>query len=561
MGWLRDLITEPSAAQTVLLLSAVAALGLALGNVKVRKVGLGVAGVLFAGLAVGHFLGRRGVHLDPHVLEFAREFGLILFVYAIGIQVGPGFVGSLRREGMPLNAMAAAVVLLGALMIVGIVKIGGVSPAAAAGIYSGAVTNTPSLAAAQQALRDVPGLPAEELVLPGMAYAVAYPLGIVGIIATMLLVRAVFRVDAAKEAEAFEALTGPKESLRSLNLEVTNPNLDGVALGDVPRFRDSESGVVVSRVSHGGVAEVATPRTVLRVGDVLHAVCPVERVDELKLIVGHESGVDVKAIPSDIASRRVLVTHRQPLGKTLGELALWERFGVNVTRVSRAGVELPAKPTLRLQYADSLAVVGGAEALNRVAQELGDSQKQLQQPHIIPIFVGIALGVLAGSWPFMLPGVPGPVKLGLAGGPLLVAILVSRLGNVGPLVWYLPISASTMLRELGIVLFLGVVGLKSGAGFMDTVMQGDGLYWMALGAAVTLLPLLVVAAFGRLVWKLNYLSLCGLLAGSMTDPPALAFAQTVAGSSAPAVSYATVYPLVMILRVLSGQLLVLLLVG
>lgn len=561
MSWVADLLSHTSAAQTVLLVSVVAALGLAIGSVKVRDVGLGVAGVLFAGLLVGHVLGDAGIELDPHVMEFVREFGLILFVYAIGMQVGPGFFGSLRRDGLPLNLMAAGTVLLGVVVTVCIAKFGGVEAPAAVGLYSGAVTNTPSLAAAQQALKDVPELGPEVARLPGMAYAVAYPFGIMGIILTMLLARAVFRVDVNKELAQFEAAASAgRPQVASVNLEVTNPNLEGVPLSRVPvvsaALAAGGGGVVVSRVSHGGEVTTAGPGTILHVGDALHAVGEPAKLEELKLVVGREASVDVKALPTDIASRRVIVSNREPLGKTLGELELFERFGVTVTRVNRAGVELPARPGLKLQYADNLVVVGGGSGLDRLAKELGDSQKQLQHPHMVPIFVGIAIGVFIGSWPVLLPGMPGAVKLGLAGGPLLVAILLSRLHNVGPLVFYLPLSANTMLKELGIILFLSAVGLRSGAGFLETVLQGDGLYWMALGVAITLLPLLVVAAIARLFLRTNYLSLCGLLAGSMTDPPALAFAQTIAGGSAPAVSYATVYPLVMILRVLSGQLMI-----
>lgn len=572
MQWLAELWREASAAQTVLVLSVVAALGLALGHVRVRGVGLGVAGVLFAGLAIGHLLGATGVSLDEHVMAFVREFGLILFVYAVGMQVGPGFLGSLRREGLPLNLLAAGVVVLGVLLTVGLVTLAGVEPAAAVGLYSGAVTNTPSLAAAQEALKAVPGADPATLALPGMGYAIAYPFGIVGIILTMLLVRGLGRIDIQQEAAALERASAAEHAaLSGINLEVTNPNLDGVRLGEVPVLR--EGGVTISRLLRGGRVIVPGPHNLLALGDVVHAVGTAEALAQARMVIGRESAVDVKAVSSDpahrsaqepapaIESRRIIVTRPGALGKRLEELALAERYGVTVTRVNRSEIDLPPRPGLKLQYADRLLVVGTAEGLRAVSAELGDAQQELHRPRVLPIFLGIALGVLVGSVPLAIPGAPGAVKLGLAGGPLLVAIVLSRLSNVGPLVWYLPISANTLLRELGIVLFLGTVGLRSGAGFLDTLLAGDGLYWLGLGAVVTLVPLLAAAAFGRLVWKLNYLSLCGLLAGSCTDPPALAFAQTIAGNNAPAVSYATVYPLVMILRVVSGQLLVMFLAG
>ncbi len=555
MDFIIPLFTEDSVAHTVLILALVAALGLLVGSIRIFGINLGIAGVLFAGLAFGHF----GLGINEHVLEFAKEFGLILFVYTIGVQVGPGFTDSLRRQGLPLNIMAAAVVLLGVLMTLAVSHFGKIDIKAAVGLYSGAVTNTPSLGAAQQALKDIPGLPDEAAKLPGLGYAIAYPFGIIGIILTMLFVRAAFRVDVARESELIARIQRPAvPPPTNANLEVTNPNLDGLRIRDIPGL--AESGVVISRILHEGNLQVAHPETVMRLGDVLHAVGPEKKLRQLKLVVGSESEVDLKEMPSSLVIRRLVVTRKSVLGKTLEELDLVGRFGVTVTRVSRAEIEFTPTRDYRLQFGDTLLAIGEEEGIARAAAEVGNSARRLNHPEIVPIFVGIVLGVIVGSWPVEIAGMPAPVKLGLAGGPLVVAILLSRLGRVGPLVWYMPISANFILREVGIVLFLACVGLRAGDQFLATLVNGDGLRWMAWATLITLVPLLVVALVARAVYRVNYLSLCGLLAGSMTDPPALAFATNITGSDAPNVSYATVYPLVMLLRVLSAQAIVLLLV-
>ena len=557
MNWLTQLFRDPSTtAHSIVFLAVVAAAGLAIGAIRVWRIHLGVAGVLFAGLAFGHF----GVDIDPEVLEFAREFGLILFVYTIGVQVGPGFISSLRKSGLPLNIMAAAVVVLGAataLLMWRLFMAPGELPAAV-GIFSGATTNTPSLAAAQEALKGAAPQQFEQLrVLPGLGYAVAYPFGVIGIILTILASRALFRIDARAEAAALEKLErAEREPLETMNLQVTNPNVVGVPLASVPTL--GESGVVVSRIYHGDHLELAKPQSVLHAGDVILAVGPRGGLDQLRMIVGPESPMNLKELPSRIATRRVLVTRSEVLGETVADLKLRERFGVSVTRIERNSVELPPTSAIRLQFGDRLTVVGDADSIAPVARELGDSMKRLNAPQIVPVFLGIAIGVIVGSIPFKFPGLPSPVKLGMAGGPLLVAIVLSRLGNVGPLVWYLPSSAMLVLRDVGIALFLACVGLKAGDRFAETLLSGSGLTWLLCGVAVTLLPMLIVAAVARLIYKLNYLTLCGLLAGSMTDPPALAFATQLTGSDAPSVSYAAVYPLTMILRVLCAQLMIVL---
>ena len=540
------------------MLSLVAAIGLALGSFKVRGLGLGIAGVLFAGIAFGHF----GIHVDDRTREFARELGLVFFVYSIGLQVGPGFFASLRRHGLRLNLLAAAVVLLGIASALVLHFAGGVAPAAVVGILSGATTNTPSLAAAQQALKqsisDDRALVAASK-LPGLGYAVSYPFGVLGIILVMLGVRSAFRIVLKSEADELERSSAAEAPpLARANLEVANPNLVGMALEKVPLL--AGSGLVVSRIWHEGTLQVPRPETRLQLGDVLLAVGRREDLDALRIIVGRESTLDLRSLPSAITTRRLIVTRTAATGKTLGELNFPRRLGVQITRVSRAEVEMSAHAGFELQYGDTVLAVGEPAEIRKVGDELGDSPKTLNYPHLVPMFVGIALGVVAGSIPFSLPGVPAPVRLGLAGGPLVVAILLARLGRMGPLVWYMPISANYALRETGIVLFLAAVGLGAGDVFVETLVHGDGLYWMACGAGITIVPILSVALFARAVLKLNYLTLCGLLAGSMTDPPALSFASSVTGSEAPSLAYATVYPLTKILRVLSTQLLVLYLV-
>ncbi len=553
MNWLTQLLTEDSAARTVMLLGVAGTAGSALGKIRIGGVSLGVAGVLFAGL----FLGYLKLTVDAHVLEFVREFGLIIFVYTLGLQIGPGFFGSLRARGLMLNGFAAAIVLLGAAVAVGLIQGGFVELPAGIGLLSGATTNTPSLAAAQQALKQA-GAADGATAVQGLAYAVAYPFGIVGIILTMILVRRIFRVDVKAEvvvAETAQQPARPRPATR--NFEVRNTNLVGRPLGKVPGLADAR--VVVSRLSRGGVVEVARPDALLRLGDILHAVGTEEGLDELRVVVGTEAGVDLKTLPGSVTNRRLIVTRSTVFGREITELDVFAERNVVVTRVTRGGIEFTATPGFRLQFGDVLMVVGEAPQIDAVAAVVGNSNKALNSPQPIPFFLGIALGVIVGAIPLSLPGLPVAVKLGLAGGPLVVAILLSRVANTGPLVWYLPTNANHMLREVGITLFLAAVGLKSGDKFMEVLRGGDGLRWMLFGAAITTLPLIIVGLLARAWKKLNYAELCGLLAGSMTDPPALAFAQQTTGSDAPAVAYATVYPLVMMLRVFSAQLIVFLL--
>jgi putative transport protein len=556
MTWLTELTTNNElVAQNVLVLAAVAMVGLGLGSIKFRGLGLGIAGVLFAGLAAG----QLGVQINEHVLHFAREFGLILFVYTIGVQVGPGFFSSLRKQGLPLNLMAVGVVIIGVLTTLVLWKflMSGPNLAAAVGLLSGATTNTPSLASAQQALADQPGITAELKVLPGQAYAVAYPFGIFGIILAMLAIRVLFRIDLQSEIQKLEAdAARATPKLTNANIEVNNPNLADLPIRDLPLL--STSSVVISRVYREGQSDLARPDTRLKVGDIIHVVGVASAVKDLKMLVGRDAKIDVRHVPSDISAQRLLVSRSHVVNHSLSELALPQRFGVNVTRITRAGVDLPVNPSARLSAGDFITVVGEKSAIETLGKEVGNSSKQLNHPHLVGVFIGIALGVAVGSIPIFIPGLPAPLKLGLAAGPLLIAIALSYIGRIGPVIWYMPNSANLMLREFGIVLFLACVGLKGGKGFLET-LQSNGILWLGIGAAITFIPMILMGILGRAVFKLNYLTLCGLLAGSMTDPPALAFAQNITGHDGPTISYATVYPLVMLLRVLSTQAIILIL--
>jgi putative transport protein len=553
MEWFIQLFTGHSAAHTVIVLSLVIALGVAIGHIRIAGVSLGIAGVLFSGLLFGHL--RMTAH--DEILEFVREFGLILFVYTIGMQVGPGFFASFRRQGLKLNALAAAVVLLGVAVAVSMHFLLDLPVAVLVGLLSGAVTNTPGLGAATQALHErMAGSP--DLALPGMAYAVAYPFGILGIILTMLLVRHLFRIKPEVEAQEFDRQQGGLvQPPRNYNLQITNPKLTGVEVRRLAGLVQAD--FVISRLMRQDRVLIPSADTALQAGDVVHVVCTQENAEKLALVVGDISPVDVRAVPSSFTVRNILITQNNAVGKSIRDLDLMTRYGVAITRINRSGNDLLAKAGLELQFGDRVTVVGEESALKKVAVELGDSIKQLNHPNILPVFIGIIIGVIVGSIPFDVPGVPAPVKLGLAGGPLLVSILLSRIGRIGPIVWYLPLSANLVLREIGITLFLACVGLKSGVRFYETLVGGDGLYWMALGAVITAVPLVAVALVARLVYKLNYLSLCGLLAGSMTDPPALGFANQITSSDAPAITYASVYAMTMFLRILTAQAIVLLL--
>ncbi|MGC5427367.1 putative transporter [Aeromonas veronii bv. sobria] len=545
-------------ALSISMLSLVAVLGLWLGNWRVYGVGLGIGGVLFGGIIVGHFAGASDLALDAQTLHFIQEFGLILFVYTIGIQVGPGFFSSLRSSGLKLNAFAALLVILGCVVAAGLHQFFDVPLPVILGVFSGAVTNTPSLGAGQQILAELGAAPGSTGLM-GMGYAVAYPFGICGILLTMWLVRVFFRIKIDDEAAQFELQTGKtKESLQTINIAVRNPNMHGLMLSEIPSL--DESDVICSRLKRGDELMVPRPESRIELGDLLHLVGERHALHKVLLVLGEEVETSLSTRGTDLRVERVVVTNEQVLGKKIRDLDIKQRYDVVISRLNRAGIELVPTSQTSLQFGDILNLVGRLDAIEAVTNVVGNVQQKLQQVQMLPVFIGIGLGVLLGSIPFYLPGFPAALKLGLAGGPLVVALILSRIGSIGKLYWFMPPSANLALREIGIVLFLAVVGFKSGAGFVDTLINGDGPAWMLYGMAITLIPLLVVGVQARLYGKMNYLTLCGLLAGSMTDPPALAFANAMHPTSgASALSYATVYPLVMFLRIISPQLLAIIL--
>lgn len=542
---------------TISLLALVAVTGLWIGHWKIKGVGFGVGGVLFGGIIVAHFTNQYGLKLDTHTLHFVQEFGLILFVYTIGIQVGPGFFSSLRRSGLKLNGFAFLIVLLGGITVVFIHKLANVPLDIILGIYSGAVTNTPSLGAGQQILSELGMNSTTETM--GMAYAMAYPFGICGILLSMWLIRLFFKVNVDEEERNFKQKSGhDKESLTAMDIKVTNKNLDGLCLIDVPGFGTGD--VVCSRLKRGDSISVPKANTEIYLDDILHLVGEINALKKMRLIVGDEMDVPTSTVGSEIRAERVVVTSEKVLGKKIKSLGIHQKYGVVISRLNRAGVELVPTANTTLQFGDVLHMVGPTDVMNNAISVIGNAAQKLQQVQMLPVFIGIGLGVLFGSIPFYIPGFPVALKLGLAGGPLVIALILARIGTLGKLYWFMPPSANLALRELGIVLFLAVVGLKSGGSFLDTLLNGDGLEWMGYGVIITLVPLLVTGIIARLYSKLNYLSLCGVLAGSMTDPPALAFANAIKEESgAAALSYATVYPLAMFLRIISPQLLALLL--
>ncbi|HFZ2393697.1 putative transporter [Klebsiella aerogenes] len=547
-------------ALTVSVLALVAVVGLWIGNVKIRGVGFGIGGVLFGGIIVGHFVDQAGITLSCPMLYFIQEFGLILFVYTIGIQVGPGFFASLRVSGLKLNLFAILIVVLGGLVTAILHKLFNIPLPVVLGIFSGAVTNTPALGAGQQILRDL-GLPFDVVDQMGMSYAMAYPFGICGILLTMWLVRLFFRINVEKEAQQFDESSGNGHAhLHTINVRVENPNLNNMAIQDVPMLNSDK--IICSRLKRDELLMVPAPGTLIQHGDLLHLVGRPEDLHNAQLVIGKEVATSLSTRGTDLKVERVVVTNEKVLGKKIRDLHFKQRYDVVISRLNRAGVELVASSHASLQFGDILNLVGRPQAIDAVANELGNAQQKLQQVQMLPVFIGIGLGVLLGSIPLFIPGFPAALKLGLAGGPLIMALILGRIGSIGKLYWFMPPSANLALRELGIVLFLAVVGLKSGGDFVDTLLHGEGLSWIAYGIFITAIPLLTVGILARMLAKMNYLTLCGMLAGSMTDPPALAFANNLhATSGAAALSYATVYPLVMFLRIITPQLLAVLFWG
>ena len=559
MEWFIDLFTKPSVGQQVVTIALTAAIGLMLGKVKVKGISLGGAGALFVGIIFGHL----GLRVAPDVLHFIQEFGLILFVYTIGMQVGPGFMDSIRRHGLVLNILSTGIVLLGVIVTLCLYFFTDMhnNVPVLIGMLCGAVTNTPSLGAANSAFAAA----GVDTSLTGIGYAVAYPFGVIGIILVMLLVRIAFRQDPTKAAQNYAAdIAANTKEIESCSLTVDNRNLFGTMLKDIPNL--IASGVVITRLLRG--EEIFTPngKTVLQEGDKVHIVGMPDAVASMEKIIGRRLETPITQVTAAdgdraILVKTVLVTNKKVLGKTIGALALAERYGVNVSRVVRSGFKFTGRLDLRIKFADKLRLVGTQEGIEAAAKELGNSLTALDHPEILPAFLGILLGVITGSIPLAIPGMPTPLKLGLAGGPLIVAIVLSRKRKIGPLNFFMANSANLMLREFGLTLFLSCVGLNAGIRFFDVLLNGDGMYYMGLAALITFLPIAIMACVGHLAFKVNYLSLCGVLAGATTDPPALAFANSQADSEAVNIGYASVYPLTMLLRILSGQVLAILLIS
>ena len=510
-------------AHSVLILAVVISLGVALGKIKIAGVRLGVTWILFVGITFSHF----GMQLNEHLLHFLKEFGLILFVYSIGLQVGPSFFSSFKKGGVQLNLMATGIVLLGVVITYVIYLITGLPITTMVGILSGAVTNTPGLGAAQQAYSDMTGIDSPDI---AMGYAVAYPLGVLGIILSMIFIRWIFRIRFEEEDKAYTVKQGGAHEAVRISVEVKNPFLDGKTVLQIKRLINRQ--FVISRVLHpDGRIDIAGSQTPLSVGDKALIVTTTDDMGLITDFVGEKLDMDKdewERLDNQLISRRIMITKSKLNGQYIGALRLRSGYGVNVTRVNRAGVDLIPNHNLQLQMGDRLTVVGSESAINAVSKILGNSMRRLNEPNLIPIFVGIFLGVVLGSVPIMFPGIPQPVKLGLAGGPLVVSILISRFGPHYKLVTYTTMSANLMLREIGIALFLACVGLGAGEGFVHTVLYEEGYHWIGYGFIITVLPLLIVGIIARKVLKVNYYTLMGVSAGAMTDPPALAYSNGVA---------------------------------
>ncbi|MEZ6089753.1 MAG: putative transporter [Pirellulaceae bacterium] len=537
----------------IMTLAMVSVVGLLIGSLKFRGIGLGSAGVLFAGIAFGHF----GASIDENIGEFAKEFGLILFVFTIGLHLGPGIVQLWKKQGLLLNALAASIVGLGVALVVMFSFVMNFSVFESAGLFSGATTNTPSLGAAQQAAAGIDGSLGLSPEVIASAYAVAYPGGIVGIIASMLLLKRFLRVDVEQETERIRSEARRHHApIERRCILIDNQHLAGYAFAEIPGL--TETGVRISRIQRGNddTVHAATEETKVYPGDIVQVVGTASGLDRFEPLIGVRSDVDLMVKGGDAQFRRIVVTDPAVLNRPLRELSLDHLYNATVTRIRRSGIEMTVTGSTRFYYGDIANIVGDAKSLDQVTTKLGNSVKSLDITHFFPIFLGIAAGVLLGMIPFHIPGVPFPIKFGLAGGPLAAAILFSLVGSVGRVVWYIPYSANLALRELGILLFLACVGLHAGETFFAVVMTASGIQWMLCGVVVTMFPLLLVGLIAHRWAKLNYLTICGVLSGSMTDPPALAFASSLADSDACSTAYAAVYPLTMILRIVAAQVII-----
>ena len=552
MEWFSNLFFGTGIAHSIFVLCIAIAAGIFLGSkLKIKGITLGITWILFCAIACSHF----GMTLDPLVESFAKDLGLILFVYSIGLQVGPGFFSSFGKGGLSLNMLAMGIVFLGCLTAYIIHVVSGVDIATMTGVLFGAVTNTPGLGAAQQAYQDITGVSNPDI---ASGYAMAYPLGVVGIIFSLLLIRWIFGVKLEKEEEAVKAAKGEEPQVASFDMKLTNSQIDGIRVRDLKLL--THVNIVVSRIlDTTGSEYMPDADTILHVGDKVRFVGDAQN-ERTIMLLGEKTEVPWEEKEKDIhlVNRHIIVTKPKMNGKRIGDLKVRAAYHITITRIRRAGIELLATPDLILQMGDRLTVVGEQEAVDKVAQVFGNSTKKLDAPNLASLFFGIVLGVALGSLPIMLPGLSQPFKLGIAGGSLIIAILMGAFGTKWGLVTYTTTSANLMIREIGIALFLAAVGFGAGKTFIPTLL-GGGYVWIGYGVLITLLPLLIIGVIGRLWMKLDYFTLMGLIAGSTTDPPALAYATSQSSvNDRAAVAYSTVYPLTMFLRVLTGQLMILL---
>lgn len=554
MNWLQEAFLEPTMVQAVIIISLVSALGLYLGRIKIFGISLGITFVFFAGIFAGHL----GIVVNKDMLYFAQSFGLILFVYALGLQVGPGFFSSLKKGGVAMNMMGLGVILLGLIMTVSLHWVTGVSLSNMVGLLCGAVTNTPALGAAQQALLQIDPANTKGVTDMALACAVAYPLGVVGVILAIIILRALFADKKQKDLkEQRDTTTYVAE------FHVSNPAIYEKSIKDVMKLTDKH--FVISRVWRNGKVSIPTSDTLLHEHDHLLIISVKSDVENIKVLFGEQENVDWNkadidwnAIDSQLISRRIAVTRNRVNGVKLGSLRLRNLYGINITRVNRAGIDLLASPDLRLQIGDRLTIVGEANSVNTVGKILGDEIKRLNNPNLLAVFIGISLGMLLGALPITLPGMSTPVKLGIAGGPIIVGILMGAFGPRFHLTTYTTMSANLMLRQLGIIIYLAGLGLDSGVHFFETVFRAEGLLWIGLGFLLTIVPVLIVGFIASQFFKLDYAHNVGMLCGSMANPMALSYANTTVDGDEPSVSYATVYPLSMFIRVISAQLVLML---
>ncbi|OGV39119.1 MAG: hypothetical protein A2020_13575 [Lentisphaerae bacterium GWF2_45_14] len=551
MKWFNDLLFGHSVAHTIFILSIVIFSGILLGKIKIKGISLSIGGVMFAGIIFGH----SGMGFNAEVLDFVRDFGLVLFVYTIGAQAGPVFFASFRKEGIALNLLVTGNIAMNLLTASLIVLLAGLPAAVVVGILSGAITNTPGLGAAQEALRGISGGNSEIQQYPGLGYAIAYPFGIIGIIGSIILSSKLFRINLEKESAAFaEEKSKTDGAPVEHSMVVMNQGIDGKSIGKLKSIIDGE--FMITGICREGEFVTPTDASILAKGDILRVLCRSEQIKDIALMVGDITELDF-TVPTRSLSRDFNVTNKETQKKPLGKLDFAERLGVNIVKVERAGFEMFPSAGLKLCFGDTVTATGPESALAELEKELGNSEKDLEHPNLVPIFIGIAAGIIIGMVPFYIPGLAAPVKLGIAGGPLLVALVLSRIRKIGPLNWHLSTSANLILREMGITLFLACVGIKCGERFFSTLFSQQGVLWIVSALAITMIPLMLTALAGRYLMKMNFLTLSGLMAGGCTDPPALSYACQISKNDAPLYSYAAVYSYVMFMRIITAQLFIL----